>query len=467
MANRALEPDTPRVRGREDVLDLLRSHGWNATSFQVLEQGFEYWFDGDACVAYVATRGAWVAAGAPIAAEARLAEVSRNFAAAARAAGKRACFFGTEERFSALVNLPRLCMGEQPVWDPALWEETVRGARSLREQLRRARAKGVVVREAAAAEVAPGAPLRERVSVLAAQWLASRRMAPMRFLVGVELFAYADARRYFVAEREGELVALLTAVPIYARGGVLLEDLLRGPRAPNGTADLLVDAAMRACAAARGRYVTMGLAPLSGEVHGLLRTLRASGSVLYDFDGVRAFKARLRPQRWDRVYLSHPAGEAVSSVTAVLRAFAGGGLLRFGLTTVLRGPPVVVRLFAAVLVPWTAAIALADTARWFPAPSVQALWVAFDAALCLSLFALSRRWSDKLALVLAALITVDAAVTTAEALAFNLPRLLSPGSTALDVIAVGAAVLAPSCASAVLWGSLRTRRDLASHVEAR
>jgi hypothetical protein len=38
---------------RKAVLALLRLHGWNATSFQVLEQGFSHWFDPDvdACVA--------------------------------------------------------------------------------------------------------------------------------------------------------------------------------------------------------------------------------------------------------------------------------------------------------------------------------------------------------------------------------------------------------------------------------
>ena len=41
--------DEARLR----VLSLLRRHGWNATSFQVLEEGFRYAFDeaADACVA--------------------------------------------------------------------------------------------------------------------------------------------------------------------------------------------------------------------------------------------------------------------------------------------------------------------------------------------------------------------------------------------------------------------------------
>ncbi|HET6983586.1 MAG TPA: hypothetical protein VFI53_15695, partial [Myxococcaceae bacterium] len=58
---------------RRRVLAVLRRHGWNATSFQVLEPGFQYWFaDEDACVAYVDTGRSWVAAGAPLTDPARL-----------------------------------------------------------------------------------------------------------------------------------------------------------------------------------------------------------------------------------------------------------------------------------------------------------------------------------------------------------------------------------------------------------
>jgi hypothetical protein len=44
------------------LLSLLKKYGWNATSFQVVETDFRYWFDddGDAAVAYLDTGGAWV-----------------------------------------------------------------------------------------------------------------------------------------------------------------------------------------------------------------------------------------------------------------------------------------------------------------------------------------------------------------------------------------------------------------------
>ena len=116
---------------RSRALDLLKRHGWNATSFQILEPGFRYWFaparpgeEGSACVGYVDTGDAWIAAGAPVAGDAALARVADEFVVAARAAGRRAAFFATEDRLvrdPALAHLAALRIGEQPVWDPAAW----------------------------------------------------------------------------------------------------------------------------------------------------------------------------------------------------------------------------------------------------------------------------------------------------------------------------------------------------------
>jgi hypothetical protein len=62
---------------RRPVLAVLRRFGWNSTSFQVVEPGFRSLFvDDDACVAYVDTGQAWVAAGEPLGAPGRLREVA-------------------------------------------------------------------------------------------------------------------------------------------------------------------------------------------------------------------------------------------------------------------------------------------------------------------------------------------------------------------------------------------------------
>src|SRR4051812_22155362 len=123
-----MEPAPPATDIHPDharVMALLKRHGWNTTSFQVLEPGFQYWFDGDdACVAYVDTGKAWVAAGAPLAAFEHMHDHAQRFIDAARACGRRACFFAVEDRFRQAVDLPIMQVGEQPVWDPQSWAKT-------------------------------------------------------------------------------------------------------------------------------------------------------------------------------------------------------------------------------------------------------------------------------------------------------------------------------------------------------
>jgi lysylphosphatidylglycerol synthetase-like protein (DUF2156 family) len=162
-------------------------------------------------------------------------------------------------------------------------------------------------------------------------------MAPMGFLVDVQPFAFADERRYMVAEQDGRVVAFLAAVPVFARGGWFIEDLVRRPDAPNGTAELLVDATMRALAREGSHYVTLGLAPLAGSVTGWLRVAREQTRALYDFEGLRTFKAKLRPGAWEPIHLAYMP-DALSAVALfdVLTAFARGSVTRFGVETLLR-----------------------------------------------------------------------------------------------------------------------------------
>lgn len=114
-------------------------------------------------------------------------------------------------------------------------------SRSLREQLRRARAKGVVVRALDARELVPGHAMRARLDDLIARWRRSRTMAPMGFLVQVDPFTLVEERSHFVAERDGTVVGFLGVVPIYASNGWFFEDLWRDRscrgRKPRGRKD--------------------------------------------------------------------------------------------------------------------------------------------------------------------------------------------------------------------------------------
>ena len=311
---------------------LVAQFGWNALSAQVLRSGFRYWLPGGhASVAYVDTGQAWIAAGAPLAAGAHLREVADAFVAAARAEGRRAAFFGVEDRFLAAVPCRAHVIGRQPVWDPTRWSRMLEGAPSLRAQVRRAERKGVSVRELTPVDARE---LRPELLALRSDWLRSRPLAPMRFLVDARLRS-GTARRTFVAERDGRVVAMALALPVPARGGFFVEHLWRRPTSPNGTVELLVHSAMLAFASESVRWATLGLAPLDGIASPWMRALRGLSRPLYDFGGLAAFKAKLRPDRWDAIHLAHPHGSfALPAFFDVAVAFAGGSLLRYAARSV-------------------------------------------------------------------------------------------------------------------------------------
>jgi phosphatidylglycerol lysyltransferase len=170
------------------------------------------------------------------------------------------------------------------------------------------------------------------------EWLATRGLPPLHFLVEPASLSLLEDRRVFVAERRGEVVGFLIASPVPARAGWLLEQIVRGRAAPNGTAELLVDAAMRAAARDGSGYATLGLVPLSRRARVpsypnplwlrlLVGWARAHGRRFYNFDGLDAFKAKFRPARWDPVFaIARAPRFSPGMLHATLAAFTTGSL---------------------------------------------------------------------------------------------------------------------------------------------
>jgi len=329
--------------------DLVLQFGWNATSFQIVNPCFQHWFSakGDAVVGFVRTSGAFVVAGAPICALERLDEVLAEWEAWCRGSRVRTCYFGAAGRVHRLLahraGYSTIVLGAQPTWDPAQWASTVDARPSLRAQFRRAINKGVVVREWAT-ERAEGHP---ELSRCLAEWLARHPLPPMHFLIEPQTLRNLDGRRVFVAERNGAPVGFLTASPIPVRQGWLTEQFVRGKEAPNGTVELLLDAAARAIAADGSRYLTMGLAPLSEHSNGtsvnprwirwFLNWVKAHGRRFYDFDGLTAFKAKFRPHGWEPIYaVANEPSFSFRTLYAIAAAFSGRSPVALLITGLMR-----------------------------------------------------------------------------------------------------------------------------------
>lgn len=303
--------------------ELVMAHGWNAVAYQILNPGIDHWFaaDGDAVIGFATYARTRVVAGAPVCAAERLVDVTEEFARAARRAGERVLYFGAGERLEPIFAARRdhafVPLGAQPWWTPSMWEATVRAHPSLRAQLNRARNKRVRVVEWPPA-IAHQHPA---LAGVLATWLAGRGLPPLHFLVEPRTLGLLDDRRVFVAERESadgvEVVAFLVATPIPARHAWLLEQWPRVRRAPNGTVELLVDAAVRALGDDGAQAATMGLSPLSPHAPSdapvgvprppawlafVLTWMRAHGRRFYDFAGLDAFKTKFRPGAWEPIY---------------------------------------------------------------------------------------------------------------------------------------------------------------------
>lgn len=335
---------------RERARALILRSGWNATAYQLLNPGIELWFSraGDGVIGYVRHRRTRVVGGAPVCDIASLDSVAAEFVEDARAHGDQVCYFGAGGRLEAsYARNPawsRVLLGAQPAWHPRGWSTAVERRSSLRAQFNRARNKGVTVAEWAA-ESAENHPALRRCL---AQWLATRHLPTLHFLVEPEILSQLHDRRVFVAERGEEVVGFTVLSPVSARNGWLVEQIVRGWNAPNGTAELLVDSAMRAVAASGASYATLGLSPLSERANVdllqqplwlrfVLRWVKLHGARFYNFAGLDAFKAKFNPDFWEPIYaIAEGPRFPPSALYAIAGAFSGGAPIRLVVRALLR-----------------------------------------------------------------------------------------------------------------------------------
>lgn len=353
---------------------LVLRHGWLATSYQILNPGIKLWFPQPGAMAGYATGTGtgkppepaavagyadWgrvrVAAGAPICAPEDMAAAAEAFEAEARAEGMGVCYFAAGTRLESLLGASqgyaKVLLGAQPVWDPAVWTGILAARPSLRAQLARARNKGVTVTEWDRARASAGPELRRCLK----EWLSRRRMPAMHFLVEPWTLDRLWDRRIFVAEQSGRAIAFLMVSPVPVRKGWLVEQIVRANAAPNGTAELLLDAAFRAAAADGLEYFTLGLSPLSGTALGeredgpwwlalIFRWLRLHGGRFYNFRGLEAFKAKFSPTAWEPIYaICNRPAFTPGMLLAIAAVF--GGFSPFLFTALALGKAVKLELY--------------------------------------------------------------------------------------------------------------------------
>ena len=227
-----------------------------------------------------------------------------------------------------------LPLGAQPSWDPGHWSAIVAAKASLRAQLSRARNKGVTVRRSRGLRRSPAC---SAASTSGSSGAACRPCTS--WSNGTSSPASSTAACTWPSAA-AQTIGFLIASPIPLRNGWLIEQIVRGRAAPNGTTELLLDTAIRALAEDGAGYVTLGLSPLSRAVpqtppppwsiRPLLAWVRVHARRFYDFEGLERFKRKFLPESWEPIYaVTDRPRVSLRTLYAIAGAFGGTSPLLF------------------------------------------------------------------------------------------------------------------------------------------
>lgn len=297
-------------RVRQHILEF----GWNSTCYQIVNPGIEHWWtqDGSGLVGFVRSGRLAIVAGAPVCAAEELYAVVQEWEAYAADQGWRVCYFGAEGRLQECLQESSdhslAVLGSQPEWNPQQFLNAIDSAASLRAQLNRARNKGVAIEEWRAERVHENPAMQTILN----EWLNSRGLPVLHFLVESQTLGNPADRRFFVALRENVPIGFVTLCPIPSRRGWLTEQFVRGRQAVNGTIELALYEAVSAIAIDGDEFVTMGIVPIVSSDPSLEVTdpwwlrwfkwwAKAHYSRFYNFRGLREFKAKFKPPHWQPV----------------------------------------------------------------------------------------------------------------------------------------------------------------------
>ena len=299
------------------LLDEQQEHGYNAHSLVSIAPGARVWHCPEVygAIVYNEFGKVWLVPADPLTNQENVTELTRRFIAAAHEAGRLVAFMPVTERFAiqaAPLGLRVVKIGAAPYFDLTRWGPRGDRAKKARAGVNQARRAGVRIRLVDSVDQT----LKDETALLCDSWLRSRRCAvKLGWLFALDPFQHEAHKKFFTArDSGGKLIGFLAASPMPARDGWYLEDVLRLPNAPVGTADLLVVEALSSLKLSGAKLATLGTSPLARDgsvapaagndelTAKFVRLAAGCFSVFYNFEGLRRFKAKFAPSWWESEY---------------------------------------------------------------------------------------------------------------------------------------------------------------------
>ncbi len=320
-----------------EIQSLISSYGGNCNSFITLYEGFEYF---KARIAYVNTGSAWVGAAEPFCAPEEQARILEGFASAAAREGKSALLIPVRQplaQAAASVGYETILVGSEPTFDLRRYPRTGKTWLDIVPTAKSLYAKGARVFEWEIARMTP--EKRAELDSVSREWLSTRKMAQLGFLNKVEPWTFSEHKKYFSVEMDGRVLGFLAAIPVWARKGWYLVDLMRRQGSPAGSIELLLLRSMKLLREAGAEEATLGLAPLSfleraestplahfeshRKLYSTLRWVYEKGGLFYNFKSLHLFKMKFEPTSADPLFLVYKNPNHSRSPELKLRAVYG------------------------------------------------------------------------------------------------------------------------------------------------
>lgn len=271
--------------------------------------------DRSAFVMFGTAGSSWIAYGAAVGPAASAEEVAFTFVDSARRSGARPVFYEVgPEAVPLMLDLGMTLhkMGEEAVIDLDLFSLEGSARKKLRTTHARAGRDGLSLDLLQPPH--DDALLRE-LAEISEDWLRGKKSQEKGFSVGRFRRAWLDLWPIALIRHHGRPVAFANIIA-GGRGGTAALDLMRyRAEAPAGTMEFLFTALILRLKEDGFRRFSLGMAPLSGLSPDRSRKLwdrfgalvYRHGGGFYNFEGLRAFKAKFGPD-WVPRYLATPTG---------------------------------------------------------------------------------------------------------------------------------------------------------------
>jgi phosphatidylglycerol lysyltransferase len=274
----------------------------------------------------------WVALGDPVCAPVRMAEMIRLFLEKCDDFGGTPVFYEVSTTYLhhyVDFGLTFVKLGEEGRVDLERFSLEGSSGSKYRQVVRRLERDGGIFRMLPPAEVPA---VMNQLRAVSDDWLEKRAGSEKRFSLGFFDEDYIGRFPVAVVEREGQIQAFAT-IWEGANKEELTVDLMRfSQEAPRDIMEALFTQIMTWGKSEGYRWFSLGMAPMSGFEHSPVAPLWTKagiflyehGESIYNFQGLRAFKEKFKPE-WHPRYLAYPGGLKLPRILADIAALVAGG----------------------------------------------------------------------------------------------------------------------------------------------